>query len=384
MLKTAFVTGSLPDGGAERHTISLLRALAARGHECHAVSVKPTASTAADLRLAAPSTLTCLAATRYLDLAAVQRFAALLASMKPRAIIAANPYALLYASLARMLARSPARLIVTYHSARSLNLKERLQMLAYRPLFWGADCTVFLCARQQRYWRRRALVSPRNAVIHNGIDASHFSEQTRIWPGEQQRLKLGYSRGDFVIGLPALLRPEKNHLQLVEAVAALRRLGVPARALMIGDGGMRAAIEQQASRLGIAAHVTITGLQADVRPCIAACDVITLCSLSETFSLAALEAMAMGRPVVLSDVGGAAEMVIPGWNGLLFRVGDTQDYVNRLLQLSDNASARRMGRHARTMVERRFSAETMTDQYEQLLVGLCREQVAEMAPASGA
>ena len=383
MPRTVFVTGTLPDGGAERHTISLLRALAARGHECHAVCVKPTEATATSLHLA-PSSLTCLQATRYLDLAAARRFSELLKAIRPQVIVAANPYALLYASLGRVRARSSARLIVTFHSASALNLKEQAQMLAYRPLFWGADCTVFLSERQRRYWRRRALSSPRNVVIHNGIDAGHFRLQPRTWPNEQLRRSLGFASTDFVIGLPALLRKEKNHQQLLRAVAALRKLEVPARALVIGDGEMRPVIEDLARQLGIGEHVTITGLQTDVRPYIAACDVVTLCSLSETFSLAALEAMAMGRPVVLSDVGGAAEMVVPGWNGLLYPVGNSIDYVNCLLRLSDSASARSMGRHARVMVEQRFSAELMTDRYEGLLAQLCGKQSArEMTPASG-
>ncbi len=370
MTRTVFVTGTLPDGGAERHTISLLKALATRGHDCHIVCIKPTASSTAALHLA-PSRLTSLEAARYLDLAAARRFAALLQAVKPQAIVAANPYALLYASLARRLARSPARLIVTFHSARTLNTKEWMQMLAYRPLFWGADCTVFLCDRQRRYWRRRALLSPRNVVIHNGIDAGHFRQQPGAWTEGALRRSLGFASTDFVIGLPALLRREKNHQQLLRAVADLRRLEVPARALVIGDGEMRPAIEALARRLGIEDHVTITGLQPDVRPCIAACDVITLCSLSETFSLAALEAMSMGRPVVLSDVGGASEMVVPGWNGLLYPVGNSLDYLNCLLRLSDSASSRRMGKHARSMVEQRFAAGLMTDRYEALLGELC-------------
>lgn len=383
MPRTVFVTGTLPDGGAERHTISLLRALAAGGHECHAVCVKPTAASAASLRLP-PTSLTCLQAERYLDFGAVRRFGELLKTIRPQAIIAANPYALLYASLGRMFARSSARLVVTFHSASALNLKEQAQMLAYRPLFWGADCTVFLSERQRRYWRRRALLSQRNVVIHNGIDTSHFRLQPRIWPNGQLRRSLGFASTDFVIGLPALLRKEKNHQQLIRAVAALRKLEVPARALVIGDGEMRPAIEDLARQLGIGEYVTITGLQADVRPYIAACDVVTLCSLSETFSLAALEAMAMGRPVVLSDVGGAAEMVVPGWNGLLYPVGNSLDYLNCLLRLSDSASARRMGRHARRMVEEKFSVELMTVRYERLLARLCGKQDAgEMTPASG-
>lgn len=373
MPRTVFVTGSLPDGGAERHAISLLKSLAARGHECHAVAIKPTAATPASLALPPLSTLTCLEAQRYLDSRTVKRFAGLLEALKPQVIIAANPYALLHASLARLAARSQARLVVTYHSARPVNRKEWLQMLVYRPLFWNADCAVFLCRNQQRYWQRRGLLARHNVVIHNGIDTAHFRERRRA---------LAPSDHEFVIGLPALLRPEKNHQQLVQAVAALRKLGVPARALMIGDGAQRAAVEALARQLGVDQHVTITGMLADVRPCIAACDVITLCSTTETFSLAALEAMAMGRPVVLTDVGGASEMVVPGWNGLLYPVGDTESYVNCLLRLSDRASARRMGRRAREMTELRFSAGHMTDQYESLLEELCRKDHASAMTAA--
>ena len=112
-------------------------------------------------------------------------------------------------------------------------------------------------------------------------------------------------------------------------------------------------------------------MHADVRPFLAACDIVTLCSLAEAFSLAALEAMAMGKPLVLSEVGGAAEMVEPGWNGLLFRARDSEAYVNCLARLSDLPSARRMGSNARRAVEECFSDTVMTDRYENLLVELC-------------
>src|SRR5207248_3830085 len=92
---------------------------------------------------------------------------------------------------------------------------------------------------------------------------------------------------DFVIGLSAVLRPEKNPLQLVEAIASLRRRGIPARALVIGDGEMRGELEARARRLGVAGDVAITGLQREVRPFVAACDAAVLCSRTEAFSLAA-------------------------------------------------------------------------------------------------
>ena len=68
-----------------------------------------------------------------------------------------------------------------------------------------------------------------------------------------------------------------------------------------------------------------------------ACDAIALCSFTETFSLAAMEAMALGRPVVHSDVGGASEMIVSGCNGFLFPVGDTGALVDKLAILADRA-----------------------------------------------
>jgi len=146
---------------------------------------------------------------------------------------------------------------------------------------------------------------------------------------------------------------------------------------MIGDGVTRPAIEARARSLDLEGDVVITGLQPDVRPYVAACDVVVLCSDAvETFSLAALEAMALGKPVVHSDIGGAAEMIRPGENGFLFPVGDTEALVDRLARLSDRAGRERMGRKARETIEARFSERVMVDRYERLLLDLCRTSLS--------
>lgn len=370
-MRVLFVTGSLPNGGAERHAVSLLNLMAGRGHDCHAACVKAPDWSHSVSSLVPRGPIRSLNAARYFDRRALGDFAEQITALRPHVIVAANPYALLYASLARRLSRARSRLVVTYHTTRLLTFKEHLQMLAYRPLFWSADCTVFLCQNQQRHWHRRGLLSRRSEVIHNGIDIAHFCEQD---PGvrEKMRSALGIPHSDYVIGATALLRKEKNLLQLVEAVARLRQLGLAARALLVGDGEERKAILARAHALQISDAVTITGLQQDVRPYIAACDVMTLCSVTETFSLAALEAMAIGRPVVLSDVGGASDMVVPRWNGMLFPVHDTDAYVERLATLSDPAVRAHMGSNARQLMERRFSANLMADRYEMLFASLCR------------
>lgn len=371
MTRALFVTGSLAHGGAERHAIALMNRLSERRHECHAVYVKGGAGQLERLRLRGGATVQCLDAARYFDVSALRRFAHHLLRIEPAAIVAANPFALMYAALAMRLSRRRVPLVVTFHSNRLLGLKEQLQMAAYRPLFWGADCAVFVCESQRRYWRRRGVCARRNEVIYNGVDTDAFSGARDPGAGARMRAALGFRDTDYVIGVAALLRPEKNHLQLVDALARLRAKGIPAKALLVGDGPMREAIRVRARARRVEDDVVITGLQHDVRPYVAACDVMTLCSFTEAFSLSALEAMALGKPVVHSAVGGAAEMIRPGHNGELFPVGDTGAYVDKLTVLADREVSGRMGRNARLVVRALFSELAMVDRYEKVLLELC-------------
>jgi glycosyltransferase involved in cell wall biosynthesis len=371
MLRVIFAASSLPHGGAERHAIAVMNRLAERGHECHAVSIKASRGRLDCVAPGAGGSVTCLDASRYLDARAVREFTARIARVRPDAIVAANPYALMYSRLAARRSGLRPRLAVTFHTTLLQSAKEQLQMLYYRPFFWAADFLVFVCEKQKRHWLRRGVFARRNEVIHNGVDTEEFRDR---WSPEERaefRAALGFSVNDFVIGISALMRREKNHLQLVDAVAALRQRGISARALMIGEGEMRGAVEARALALGVGRDVLITGFQSDVRPYIGACDAVTLCSLTETFSLAAIEAMALRRPVVHSDVGGAAEMIIPGHNGFLFPVGDTRAFVDKLAILADRAVSRSMGDNARKLVEGRFSESAMMDRYERLLLQLC-------------
>jgi glycosyltransferase involved in cell wall biosynthesis len=366
-VRPLFITGSLVHGGAERHTITLSNKLAERGHECHAAYVKNDPSQLARFRDA--TSVTCLHASRYFDFGAVRRLAALMRRIQPTSIVAANQYAMMYASLAKRLARLRAPLVVTWHSTILQTNKEHFQMLYYRPLFWSADCVVFVCDAQRRRWHSHLVFGRRNEVIYNGVDTAHWTVPVEA-TAAAVRAHLGLAPEDYVVGLSAVLRPEKNHLQLVDAVAALRQRGARAKALMIGDGPMRAAIEERARSLGIAEHVVITGFQQDVRPYLAACDTTVLTSFAEAFSLAAVEAMATQKPVVHSDVGGAGEMIRHGVDGFLFPVRDTPALVDRLAVLADGATSRRMGVSARESVEARFSELAMMNRYEELLLDL--------------
>ena len=364
-LRTLFLTGSLVHGGAERHTITLANKLTERGHQAHVAYVKNDPSQLDRLRN--PASVQCLAARRYFDPKAVKALADLLVRVKPTSILAANQYAMFYAAMARNLARTRIPLVSTWHTTVLQTAKERFQMLYYRPVFWSTDCLVYVCEAQHRYWKQRNVHSRRrNEVIYNGVDTAHWAPVDAA-QARAHRRELGLADEDFVIGLSAVLRPEKNHAQLVDAIAKLRAQGVRAKALMIGDGPLRGAVEERARSLGIAEHIIVTGFQQDVRPFIAASNVMVLTSFAEAFPLSAVEAMAMERPVVHSEVGGAPEMIRPGHEGYLFPVRDTDAFVDRLARLLDPMERERMGIIARATVESRFSEKAMIDRYERVL-----------------
>lgn len=370
-MRLALITGSLVHGGAERQSITLTNRLAERGHECHAIYVKNDPSQLGRLRLAPPASIRCLHARRYFDTRAISHLNAHLERLAPDAIVATNPYALLYASIA-----NPGfPLAVSLHSTYIQTLKEHLQMAAYRPLFWSADCVVFVCERQRSHWLRRGLFGRTNQVIYNGVDLEHW----RPVDATAVRRALGFAEEDYVIGLSAVLRPEKNAPMLVEAIAALKQKGLPAKALFIGDGPERANVEQRARSLSVADRIVISGFQDDVRPFLSACDVVALTSFTEALSLAAIEAMALGRPVMHPDVGGAAEMIQSGHDGGLFPVGDTARLVDHLAAAADPVRRLRMGENARATIERRFSERAMVERYEQMLSGIAATKRSKRA-----
>jgi glycosyltransferase involved in cell wall biosynthesis len=170
------------------------------------------------------------------------------------------------------------------------------------------------------------------------------------------------------IGSVGRLAPEKNYAALVDAVRGLRDGQRDVRLVLAGDGPMRDGILARAAQLGVQPHVTLLGELADVRPALRSMDLFALPSRGETFSNAALEAMASGLPVVMSGAGGGAEMIRDGIDGLIFDPADGSALGNALARLCADAGLRaQMGRSARQRAQETFGIEAMVDRYSQLI-----------------
>lgn len=248
---------------------------------------------------------------------------------------------------------------------RHLAIRIRQNPLAPRVYTWLADRVVTTGEDGRDILIRQAGVAPERIVaIPTGVDTERFHPE-RV-DAHRVRQELGIQAGVSVIGVVAVLRTRKGHLTLLEALARspLREPGV--HLLVAGAGPIGQAVEERARGLGLTERVHFLGHREDVADILAACDVVVLPSImGEGVPQVVLQAFALGRPVVASDVPGIRQVVQDGETGLLVPPEDPPalaQAIGRVLQ--DASIARRFGEAGRSLVLSCYSLEKMADALE--------------------
>jgi glycosyltransferase involved in cell wall biosynthesis len=299
-----------------------------------------------------------------LDLLGLLRLVNGLKQFRPGVLLVANTYPLLYGWLARILLGPRVKLICSFHSTLLKPAEHRRVVRYFRHLFHRCDAVIFVCEAQRQYWLEHGIRPAKSFVVYNGVDAVHYTNHYSALELANIRAGIGFEPDDFVVGICAALRPEKMHSDLLRGVAALGAEGPSIKCLLIGDGPCRPAIEALVAELGLSGRVHISGFVQDVRPLIAACSCTAIVSHEvETFSNAALESMAMSRAVIISRIGGAAEMVRDDENGYLYPAGDLQALAQALKKMLAPGKCNALGRKAREIVESEFSQARMIAGY---------------------
>jgi glycosyltransferase involved in cell wall biosynthesis len=156
-------------------------------------------------------------------------------------------------------------------------------------------------------------------VIHNGVADRYFDSTDRR---DEVRSSLGIAGAGAIIGIVAALIPLKGHRYFLEGAAYVVKQFPKIRFLIIGDGPERANLEKMARQLELDNHVLFLGPRRDVERLLSAMDIFVLASLRESFPLSIREAMAMGCPVVATQVGGIPELIHDGETGYLVPPAD--------------------------------------------------------------
>jgi len=203
-------------------------------------------------------------------------------------------------------------------------------------------------------------------VIYNGIDVDDWPPRG---PAPEILAEFAVPPDAPVVGIVAMLRPEKDHPAFLRAAKRLVERLPAARFFVVGEGSERPELERLARELGLAEQVHFMGRRTDVAALMSTFDVCVLSSYTvETFPMAFLEAMAMERPLVGTRVGGVPEMIEEGRNGFLVPPREPEALSDALFRVvSDRDVARTMGRESRQLVRERFSVDRMVRDTEQLI-----------------
>jgi len=204
-------------------------------------------------------------------------------------------------------------------------------------------------------------------VIRLGIELDERVGAIGDGAGAETRRALGIGTGRFVVGWIGRMTGVKRTDDVLLALQRLRERGVDACLCMVGDGPDRDAVEQRAHDLGIVRECFFLGYQDEVAPFYAVFDALILPSANEGTPVSAIEALAGGRPVVATRVGGVPDVVRDGVDGFLVEPGDVDAMAGRLAELaSDPALRTRMGDSGREHVLGRYSVERLLDDVDRL------------------
>jgi len=297
----------------------------------------------------------------------VFRLRRMIQNERPSTVIAVNLYQALYVACATFLMPRRPRTVALVNTS-SFPGKGLIKRL-YQLVLSRFDHTVHGSQTQRAFWRTSARSDEKSSVIYNGVDSTSFEPTVAFEAAKRLRVSLGVKPTSLLIGTVGRLAPEKNQEVLLETVQRLRVARVDAHLVIAGGGPLRERLLRRAAELGVADRVSLIGEVEDVRPVLGALDVFVLPSVAvESFSNAALEAMAMGRPVILSDIGGAREMIDDGIEGYVVSPTELGPRLPALIAAlyAEPRKRQQMGQAARARVVSCFSVSAMAAAYRAL------------------
>jgi glycosyltransferase involved in cell wall biosynthesis len=209
-----------------------------------------------------------------------------------------------------------------------------------------------------------AIDTARVSMIHNAVDHESFHA-----PGQREacRAEFGLAPDIVVIGSSGRLEKVKRYDLMLQAFAAVNAGFPGTRLMIIGDGSLKSDLEKLAEKLGVADAVIWTGFRRDIPRLLAAMDIYLQSSVNEGMSLSILEAMAAGKPVVITDVGGARELVEDGRTGVLIPAGSAPAITTALTELLEDPEKRYgLALAGREYITREFGVQQMMESYRRV------------------
>jgi len=287
-----------------------------------------------------------------LDVRRIIRLARLIRSQRANLVHTHLTYANILGGLAAGLARRP--LVASMHGLttdqpRFNEVKRMVESIILRSL--ADPCIVVSKSALDETSRNFRLPRDRIELLPNALDLGALRIPASFDRAAKRR-ELGVAPGDKAICTIARLDPDKGHRVLLGVAETLSSRHPRARYLFVGAGRAQQELQEVAAAARVAQRVSFLGVREDVPEILAASDLFVLPSLSETYSVAVREAMALGTPVVATRLPGIVEVVVPGETGWLVRPGEPGELASAIDEaLSDPQRAATCAERARKFIQ---------------------------------
>jgi glycosyltransferase involved in cell wall biosynthesis len=368
-IRVLFVLPSLIYTGAEKQVVDLLNNLSEEDFESHLLVLGEELDLLDRLNRDKVKFFHCPRKHKY-DFSPRREIARIIDRQNIDILHCTNQIPIFYGFLGKLQAKKKVKFLGALHTTINRSLKNELfDWFLYAPVMRSCDLIITVCDNQKNHWSRKyPWLRKKFIAIHNGIDMDFYKDSFSAEEKSALRRSLGIGEESFVAAVMAEFRVEKGHEYALQALRWMLDRGYSAKFLFIGSGEREEQLRFLSESLSIEKHIVWAGYQKDPRPYLSLCDVLCVPSFTETFSLTVLEALAMGKPVVATNVGGTPEMVFEGVNGFLANPKDSVSLAKKLEKLIADESRRlQIAAKARESVVERFSLVRMVNKTESLL-----------------
>ncbi|MFA5142620.1 MAG: glycosyltransferase family 4 protein [Candidatus Omnitrophota bacterium] len=373
-------------GGPAIHTILLTEGINKEIFETHLVAGMPDASEGDLSGLARRQNISVDFIPElgreisFKDITAFVKLLKILLKVRPDIIHTHTAKAGTLGRLAAILAGVPVR-IHTFHGHifdgyfSPVKTKFFLAIEKFLGVFTDRVVVVSEKVRSEIVDKLKVVPGKKCIVLKLGFDLKDFLDNDRF-KGALKK-KLGIAPDVMLIGIVGRLVPIKNHTMFL-AVAGKVIAGMPderVKFLIIGDGELRQSLAAAAARMGLADKVIFTGWIRDTAKIYADLDIVVLTSLNEGTPVSLIEAMASAKPVVATDVGGVADIVKDGGNGLLFGADDIEGFARGVsILIKDRQKRSELGAAGREFVRNTFHKDRLIKEMEDLYMDCLRRK----------
>jgi glycosyltransferase involved in cell wall biosynthesis len=300
------------------------------------------------------------------DFSAAWRLSRVIRQLAPDIVHAHDPHAVAMAALARSMAQSPAGRGPVLVAARRVDFPLKRNSFS-RWKYRQVDCFIASSEAIRRILLRDGVEPARVITVHEGVDVAKI----RATPVVNLHEDLWLPHDAPLAGNVAALAEHKGQRYLIDAARQVVQELPDARLVILGEGDLREPLERQVRDARLEKHVLMPGFRRDVIGCIKHFDLFAMSSITEGLGTSLLDAMACGRAIVATDVGGIPEVVADGVNGVLVPARDAQRMGRAIADLlAEDRRRTEMGDAGAARVAERFTVERMVARtagvYEQL------------------